>query len=317
MVAQQPLTPQQPPSAEPQLGKEDAEEYTQALGQVVAGGWRQVALGERLGVPKALGITTREWVEQRLGGYVRLSIEDRQEAVAELTDGEGLSNVQAASVLGVSDETIRRDRDATNVEAELAQQNQAASGDATNVEPPPEPETPPLPTGRFRCIVIDPPWPIEKIERDVRPKQGRHVDYHVWSIKEVKDRVGEYLAEKADRTGCHVYLWTTHRHLPEAFKMLDAWGVRYQCLMTWRKNVGITPYSWMYDTEHVLFGRIGGLKLLENGLRLSFDASVTKHSEKPGVFYERVQAASPEPRLDLFAREHREGFTAWGNEIEQ
>ena len=64
---------------------EDAEEYTQALGQVVAGGWRQIALGERLGVPKALGLSVDEWVKRRLGGYVKLSIEERREAVEELT----------------------------------------------------------------------------------------------------------------------------------------------------------------------------------------------------------------------------------------
>ena len=291
------------------LTEQEAREYTDALGQVVAGGWRQVALGEQLGVPEALGLTTREWVENELGGYIRLSIEDRRGAVAELT--EGLSNVQAAGVLGVDEATVRRDRESANAEP----QGEFSLDESANAEPPPEPETPPLPVGMFKCIVIDPPWPIEKIEREKRPNQGQFVDYHTWSLNEIRERVGAYLGEKADSTGCHVYLWTTHRHLPEAFKMFNAWAVRYQCLMTWRKNVGITPYSWMYDTEHVLFGRIGGLKLLENGLRLSFDAPVTKHSEKPGVFYERVQAASPEPRLDLFAREHREGFTAWGNEV--
>ena len=49
----------------------DAKEYTQALGQVVAGGWRQIALGQRLGVPKALKFSTDQWVKQRLGGYVK------------------------------------------------------------------------------------------------------------------------------------------------------------------------------------------------------------------------------------------------------
>lgn len=96
---------------------EDAEEYTQALGQVVAGGWRQVALGQRLGVPAALGLTTEEWVEGRLGGYVRLSIPQRREAVAELTapeenGGQGLSNRAAADVLGVDKRTVGRDQQA-------------------------------------------------------------------------------------------------------------------------------------------------------------------------------------------------------------
>lgn len=92
-----------------QISAEDAEEYTQALGQVVAGGWRQIALGQRLGVPQALGISTTEWVERRLGGYVRMSIPERREAVKELT-ADGLSSREAAAVLGVDHKTVVNDR---------------------------------------------------------------------------------------------------------------------------------------------------------------------------------------------------------------
>lgn len=93
---------------------EDAEEYTQALGQVVAGSWRQVALGKRLGVPQALGISTEDWVEHRLGGYIRMSIPERREAVKELTapvedGGAGMSTREAAEVLGVNQSTVVRD----------------------------------------------------------------------------------------------------------------------------------------------------------------------------------------------------------------
>jgi N6-adenosine-specific RNA methylase IME4 len=293
---------------------EDAEEYTAALEQSLAGNWRQTLLALKMGIPQVLGLSLPEW-QERVGGYVRLSTEERREAVAELTTGEGLSNRQAAAVLGVSHQTIGRDRGPDGTPEPLEQEEPEAlpGPDGT---PPPEPETPALPEGRFRCIVIDPPWPVEKIEREVRPKQGQYFDYHVWSMQRIRDEVGGYLRAKAEPAGCHVYLWITHRHLPEGFRLFDAWGVRYQCLLTWKKNVGITPYSWMYDTEHVLFGRVGGLPLTENGLRLWFDAPVKGHSVKPEVFYERVRAASPEPRLDLFAREHREGFTVWGNEID-
>jgi hypothetical protein len=87
---------------------EDAEEYTQALSQVVAGGWRQIALGKRLGVPELLKLSTRQWVEDRLGGYVRLSIEERREAAAELT-AEGMSRREVGDVLGVDPMTVQRD----------------------------------------------------------------------------------------------------------------------------------------------------------------------------------------------------------------
>lgn len=114
----------------------DAEEYTAALGQVVAGGYRQVALGVRLGVPQALGITTREWVEDRLGGYVKLSIPERREAVAELT-ADGMSQRQVAEVLGVAHTTVQRDvAPGTDVPGEVNTEARPSVG-GTSVPPPP------------------------------------------------------------------------------------------------------------------------------------------------------------------------------------
>jgi len=165
--------------------------------------------------------------------------------------------------------------------------------------------------GQFRTLVIDPPWPTQKILRDVRPNQDVF-DYPTMTIDEIRKLP---IADLAYPDGCHVYLWTTHKYLPVSFGLFKSWGVRYQCLMTWHKNVGPTPFSWMYDTEHVLFGRIGTLKLLRMGLRLGFEARVNGHSVKPDVFYERVIEASPMPRLELFARQERDGFKAWGNEV--
>jgi transposase len=86
----------------------DAEEFTQSLGQIVAGSWRQIALAKRLGVPKALGLTTEKWVSDRLGGYVKTSISERREAVKELT-AEGLSQREIGEVLGVDPMTVNRD----------------------------------------------------------------------------------------------------------------------------------------------------------------------------------------------------------------
>lgn len=228
-------------------------------------------------------------------------------------------------------------------------------------EPQAVPEPIPPPPGKYRCIVIDPPWPMQKIERDERPNQGVALDYPVMPIecqspeivgrKTDRDTEGDEQAEPiyspcfkawwsddddyddgwqpcrsiecvvghTIRTSalddCHIYLWVTHKYLPAGLGLLNAWGFNYQCVMTWRKNVGITPFSWMYDTEHVLFGRCGNLPLDRLGLRLSFEAPVQGHSVKPDAFYERVARASPGPRVDMFARSHRDGFTSWGNEV--
>ena len=176
----------------------------------------------------------------------------------------------------------------------------------------PETETPPLPNGKYRCLIIDPPWEMKKISRTERPNQGKHLDYPTMSMERLEKLP---IKELADENGCHIYLWTTHKHLPDALKLFESWGAKYQCLMTWVKPTGMTPYSWMYNTEHVLFGGIGTLKLEKLGIKLSFEERSREHSRKPDIFYNIVKKASPEPRLDMFSRESREGFSLWGNEV--
>lgn len=177
----------------------------------------------------------------------------------------------------------------------------------------------PMPTGKYRCIVMDPPWQVQKIEREVFPEQGKHIDYPTMSVEEMRDKLP--VMDLADPDGCHLYLWVTQKYLPSGLQLAEAWGFRYQCLMTWVKPFGFTPYSWMYSTEHVIFARMGSLPLERNGLKLHFEAQHVRddqndiiHSAKPDVFYERVLLASPGPRLEMFSRRDRDGFTAWGNE---
>jgi hypothetical protein len=95
------------PSEKAEMKQQDAEEFTQALGQIVAGSWRQIALAQRLGVPKALGLSVEQWVQDRLGGYIKLSVSERREAVQELKK-EGHSNRDVAAIVGVDEATVRR-----------------------------------------------------------------------------------------------------------------------------------------------------------------------------------------------------------------
>ena len=166
-----------------------------------------------------------------------------------------------------------------------------------------------IPKGKYSCIVVDPPWPIPFIDRKERPLQV-DIPYPVMTL----DKIRELPIAEIASENCHLYLWTTHKFLPDCFDIVRAWGFEYQCLMTWVKNVGFCPFSWMYTTEHVLFCRKGSLPLLKKGLRLDFSAKVREHSRKPDIFYDLVKQASPEPRIDMFSREKREGYDQWGNE---
>lgn len=236
------------------------------------------------------------------------------------------------------------DKDAILQAAKQIKRDRIEEARARTPEPVAEPI--PVPDGKYHAFVIDPPWPMQKIEREERPNQGSALDYPTMDIwcqeprwdlvdhdhkiheppacfelaedgyepcQSIECVVGNVTAASA-MDDCHIYLWVTHKFMPDGLRLLESWGFNYQCVMTWRKNVGITPFSWMYDTEHVLFGRKGNLKLQRLGMRLSFEAPVRGHSAKPDVFYERVTEATPGPRLEMFARSGREGFIGWGNE---
>jgi hypothetical protein len=91
------------------MNADDAEDFTQSLGLISGGLWRQIAWADRQGIPAALGFpNTREWVGQRLG-YQKLEPAERREAVAELTD-EGMSQRKIADVIGVGQSTVDRDQ---------------------------------------------------------------------------------------------------------------------------------------------------------------------------------------------------------------
>jgi len=173
--------------------------------------------------------------------------------------------------------------------------------------------TPQAVKGKYRTIVIDPPWPVAWPKRLSRPNQ-LGMPYPTMTLDEIKKLPIERLMMP---DGCHIYLWTTHGFLPQAFKLLKAWGFEYKCLLTWVKNVGFTPYSFMLTTEFCLYGEIGKLPLLKLGKRVDFVAKVREHSRKPDKFYKLVRLVSPEPRLDMFSRENRKGFQQWGNETEK
>jgi N6-adenosine-specific RNA methylase IME4 len=305
------------------MTRDEAEEYTASLGQIGGGLWRQILWAQQQGIPAALDLSLRDWVDKRLGGYVRMAVEERRRVTAELADA-GLSQRQIADVVGVHESQISRDL----ANASPSPDDQPLSaGDLANASdrteqiqelaaqgtPEPVAESVSFPAGPFSCLVIDPPWPVKKIVTRARPWQGVELDYPTMSVNEIAALPVDGIAAPA----AHLYLWVTHRYLPDGLRLVDAWGFRYQCLMTWNKGTGVVPFSWMYDTEHVVFATRGDLKMGKRGLRLSFDEPPVRdgHSTKPEVFYDRVRLASPRPRLEMFARRTREGFDAWGAEV--
>ncbi len=206
---------------------------------------------------------------------------------------------QAAAVESGDEEVVQK---AKRVRRKRSAKNKAARQERKR-------EQIPLPDGKYSCIVIDPPWPVTKIDRDVRPNQ---IDFDDPTMSE--DDLLDFDLPLIAADNCHLYLWAPHKYIHFAYQLAEHWGFKCQCLMTWVKNIGFTPFSWMYDTEHVLFCRRGSLDLLKLGKQLGFKAKVREPSRKPDEFYDLVREVSPGPRIDVFSREKREGFDQWGNE---
>jgi len=115
------------------MNREDAAEYSESIAQVGEGWWRQLAWAYRQGVHTALGMSRQDWA-LRYHGYLRMQVEERREAVAELTE-EGYSQREIADTLGVDDRTVGRDLTAANAAPEDEAQPQPDEATAANAAP--------------------------------------------------------------------------------------------------------------------------------------------------------------------------------------
>lgn len=166
-----------------------------------------------------------------------------------------------------------------------------------------------LPIGLYETIVIDPPWPMKKIERDVRPNQVGF-DYPTMT----EDELSVLPIPIAENS--HIFLWTTQKFLPMAIRLLGIWSFRYVCCFTWHKSGGFQPIGLpQYNSEFVVYARHGTPKFKTiKAFNTCFVGERHEHSVKPTEFYEMICRVTVGPRLDMFNRRDIEGFTGWGNE---
>lgn len=166
----------------------------------------------------------------------------------------------------------------------------------------------------FRCIVADPPWPQPMTGSWKRePKRAKRLPYPTMSMDEIKGLPVGIMAEP----DAHLWLWTTNAFLEDGFAVLRAWGFRYLAPVHWVKPSGFGCW-FAHRTQTILFGyrercRFPLRRYAGNVIQTTHPA---RHSEKPEEAFTLIEAVSPGPRLELFARRARPGWTVWGNEVE-
>jgi N6-adenosine-specific RNA methylase IME4 len=175
---------------------------------------------------------------------------------------------------------------------------------------------------RFRTILADPPWQFTNKTGKVAPEHRRLSRYGTMKLEEISALP---IGEIAESTA-HLYLWCPNAMLPEGLTVMRAWGFTYKSNIVWhkvRKDGGSdgrgVGFYFRNVTELILFGVRGkNARTLAPGRRQVNLVATRKreHSRKPDEQYKIIEACSPGPFLELFARGTRKRWTTWGNQAD-
>lgn len=166
--------------------------------------------------------------------------------------------------------------------------------------------------GGWRCFIADPPWRFS--DRNTRGAAERHYET-MDAISIANMPVREIAAPDAV-----LALWVPDTHIEAALAIQRAWGFTYRHLLVWGKvstagriQIGL-GHRFRKAHEVALLCTRGKPEILDHGVPSLFLAPRTRHSAKPPDLHLALERLCAGPRLELFARAARPGWTAWGDE---
>jgi len=176
----------------------------------------------------------------------------------------------------------------------------------------PHDDTPPPSAPPFAVLYADPPW---------HPKGGVRLPYPTMSTPAICALPMSLLCAE----DCCLFLWATHGRLPDALRVLAAWGFTYKTVaFTWVKANRTRPGffagqgGWTRANPEVcLLGTRGRPKRASAAVANLVVSPRREHSRKPEEVRERIVSLCGDvARAELFAREKVDGWAAWGDEVE-
>jgi len=172
----------------------------------------------------------------------------------------------------------------------------------------------------YGTILADPPWQFSNRTGKMAPEHRRLSRYPTLTLQAIQAIPVAAVAAVQS----HLYLWVPNALLREGLAVMEAWGFAYKTNLIWhkvRKDGGPdgrgVGFYFRNTTEMVLFGVRGQLRTQASG-RTQVNIIKTQkreHSRKPDELYAIIEACSPGPFLELFARGQRANWDQWGNEV--
>lgn len=172
---------------------------------------------------------------------------------------------------------------------------------------------------RYGLILADPAWKFRNYSAKGEAKNPA-AHYRCLSNEDMAALPVSQLAAP----DCALLMWATAPMLPDAIWMMRQWGFTFKSAGTWAKQSS-TGNSWAFGTgycfrsaaEFFLLGTIGKPKVRSRSIRNLIVAPVREHSRKPDAMHSMAEALFAGPYAELFARQRRPGWDAWGNEVDK
>lgn len=184
-----------------------------------------------------------------------------------------------------------------------------------------------VPKNKYRVILADPDWQFKTFsEKGLSKSPDRHyktktTPADIIASHPVKDMIHP--------DGCVLFMWCTWPHIFSAEQVIKGWGFQYSGLAwEWiKKNPATGKYAFGggYGTrknlEPCLLARTANFQLKneikDQSIRDFLYAKRRENSRKPDEQYERIETMFDGPYLELYARQHRYGWDAAGNEVDK
>lgn len=170
-----------------------------------------------------------------------------------------------------------------------------------------------LPNKRYGVIYADPPWAFRVYSQDTGTARAADSHYSTMPV----EKIAEIPVASIAARDCVLFLWTTSATLAQAFWLLNEWGFEYKSQCIWLKPSIMLGFWFRSRHEILLVATKGNVPAPAHGTQWAsvVEAPRGRHSEKPALFYELIEAYFPSlPKIELFARVARANWDRWGNE---